>query len=42
VAEVHGVSVSTAQRRLGRATKRIAALARRDPELMRLGEGDET
>lgn len=42
VAEVHGVSVSTAQRRLGRATKRIAALARRDPELMRLYDGGET
>jgi RNA polymerase sigma-70 factor (ECF subfamily) len=43
VAEAHGVSVSTAQRRLGRATKRIAALVRRDPTLVRLAgtRGDE-
>ena len=36
VAEVHGVSVSTAQRRLARATKRVAALVRRDPGLAAL------
>lgn len=41
VAEVHGVSISTAQRRLGRAAKRIAALVRRDPDLLRLcAEGE--
>jgi RNA polymerase sigma-70 factor (ECF subfamily) len=39
VAQVHGVSVSTAQRRLARATKRIAALVRRDPDLVRLAGG---
>ena len=38
VAEAHGVSISTAQRRLARATKRIAALVRSDPALMRLAE----
>ncbi len=32
-AEVHGVSVSTAQRRIGRAGKRIALRVRRDPVL---------
>jgi len=36
VAEVHGSSVSTAQRRLARATKRVAALVRRDPALAAL------
>jgi len=36
VAEVHGISVSTAQRRLARATKRVAALVRRDPALAAL------
>ena len=39
VAELHGVSVSTAQRRLARATKRIAALVRRDPVLAALVGG---
>lgn len=39
VAEVHGVSLSTAQRRLNRATKRIATLVRRDPMLTALAEG---
>jgi RNA polymerase sigma-70 factor (ECF subfamily) len=34
VAELHDVSVSTAQRGLARATKRVAALVRRDPLLM--------
>ncbi|MEA2697009.1 MAG: hypothetical protein QOI66_1280 [Myxococcales bacterium] len=33
VAAHHGLSVSTAQRRLGRATQRIAALCERDPVL---------
>jgi RNA polymerase sigma-70 factor (ECF subfamily) len=46
VAETHGVSISTAQRRLARASKRIAALVRRDPELMLLaggqGNGEES
>jgi len=41
VAETHGISVSTAQRRLGRATKRIAALVRSDPALMRLADRGE-
>jgi RNA polymerase sigma-70 factor, ECF subfamily len=39
VAEVHNVSVSTAQRRLNRATKRVAALVRRDPVLSGLVDG---
>jgi RNA polymerase sigma-70 factor (ECF subfamily) len=34
VAAVHGVSVSTAQRRLGRAGKKIALRVRRDPLLV--------
>jgi RNA polymerase sigma-70 factor (ECF subfamily) len=34
VAETHGVSVSTAQRRINHATKRIAMLVRKDPVLM--------
>jgi RNA polymerase sigma-70 factor, ECF subfamily len=38
VATLHGVSVSTAQRRLARATKRVAALVRRDPLLVGLAE----
>jgi RNA polymerase sigma-70 factor (ECF subfamily) len=33
VAVAHDVSVSTAQRRINRATKRVAALVRRDPTL---------
>ena len=33
VAATHDVSVSTAQRRINRATKRVAALVRRDPML---------
>jgi RNA polymerase sigma-70 factor (ECF subfamily) len=33
VAATHGVSVSTAQRRINRASKRIALLVRRDPML---------
>jgi RNA polymerase sigma-70 factor, ECF subfamily len=33
VAAAHEVSVSTAQRRINRATKRVAALVRRDPML---------
>jgi RNA polymerase sigma-70 factor (ECF subfamily) len=36
VAELHGLSVSTTQRRLNRATKRIALLVRRDPLLVNL------
>ncbi len=39
VAELHGVSVSTAQRRIEHATKRIAMLARRDPLLASFVEG---
>jgi RNA polymerase sigma-70 factor (ECF subfamily) len=35
VAAAHDVSVSTAQRRINRASKRIAALVRRDPMLAR-------
>jgi RNA polymerase sigma-70 factor, ECF subfamily len=45
VAQIHGMSISTAQRRLIRATKRVAALIRRDPALVRLAgqqTGDET
>jgi RNA polymerase sigma factor (sigma-70 family) len=34
VAELHGVSISTAQRRINRAAARMAALARRDPVLV--------
>ena len=40
VAEAHGVSISTAQRRLTRATAQMAALMRRDPALMRLVGGE--
>jgi RNA polymerase sigma-70 factor (ECF subfamily) len=36
IAGLHGVSVSTAQRRLTRATKRVSALVRRDPLLVAL------
>jgi RNA polymerase sigma-70 factor (ECF subfamily) len=39
VAVLHGVSVSTAQRRIERATKRIALLVRRDPLLVTFVEG---
>jgi RNA polymerase sigma-70 factor (ECF subfamily) len=39
VAALHGVSVSTAQRRIERATARVALLARRDPMLASLAEG---
>jgi RNA polymerase sigma-70 factor, ECF subfamily len=39
VAALHGVSVSTAQRRIAHATERIAKLARRDPVLMTLADG---
>lgn len=39
VAALHGLSVSTTQRRLGRATKRVAALIRRDPLLLHLANG---
>jgi RNA polymerase sigma-70 factor, ECF subfamily len=42
VAEAHHVSISTAQRRMARATKRVAALVRSDPALMRLADGDES
>jgi RNA polymerase sigma-70 factor (ECF subfamily) len=38
VATVHGVSVSTAQRKIGRAAKRIAAQVRRDPLLVGFAE----
>ncbi|HEY4185028.1 MAG TPA: sigma-70 family RNA polymerase sigma factor [Polyangia bacterium] len=38
VAALHGMSVSTTQRRLARATKRISFLVRRDPLLMNLVE----
>ncbi len=40
VAEHHGISVSTAQRRLTRATKRVAAMVRQDPSLAALAESD--
>jgi RNA polymerase sigma-70 factor (ECF subfamily) len=39
VAAVHGVSVSTAQRKIRRAAKRIAAQVRRDPLLVQFAEG---
>jgi RNA polymerase sigma-70 factor (ECF subfamily) len=39
VASLHDVSVSTAQRGIGRATKRVALLVRRDPLLMNFVEG---
>jgi len=42
VAEAHGVSISTAQRRLARATKRVAVLLRSEPALMRFAGGDES
>jgi len=38
VAAAHEVSVSTAQRRINRATKRVAALVRRDPVLARFAD----
>ena len=41
VAALHGVSVSTAQRRLTRATKRVAALVRRDPLLVALAAAEK-
>jgi RNA polymerase sigma-70 factor (ECF subfamily) len=41
VARVHGLSVSTTQRRLTRATKRIAMLVRRDPLLLALAQGGD-
>ena len=40
VAAAHEVSVSTAQRRINRATKRIATLVRRDPTLARFAHGE--
>jgi RNA polymerase sigma-70 factor (ECF subfamily) len=39
VAAAHGLSISTTQRRLARATKRMASLIRRDPVLTALAEG---
>lgn len=39
VAELHGVSISTAQRRLARATKRVAAMVREDQTLAALVRG---
>jgi RNA polymerase sigma-70 factor (ECF subfamily) len=39
VASSHEVSVSTAQRRINRATKRMAALVRRDPTLAHFAGG---
>lgn len=41
VAAAHGLSISTTQRRLARATKRIATLVRRDPVLLALVEGGD-
>ena len=38
VAAAHEVSVSTAQRRINRASKRIATLVRRDPVLARFAD----
>jgi RNA polymerase sigma-70 factor (ECF subfamily) len=40
VASLHGVSLSTAQRRLRRVSKRIASLVRRDPLLVGLVAGE--
>ena len=42
VAQIHGMSISTAQRRLTRAAKRVAALVRRDPALVQLAGGGES
>jgi RNA polymerase sigma-70 factor (ECF subfamily) len=39
VAAAHGFSISTTQRRLTRATRRMATLVRRDPVLLALAEG---
>jgi RNA polymerase sigma-70 factor (ECF subfamily) len=39
VASLHGLSISTTQRRLNRATKKIALLVRRDPLLVSLAAG---
>jgi RNA polymerase sigma-70 factor (ECF subfamily) len=39
VAAAHGVSVSTAQRKINRAAKRIAAQVRRDPLLIAIADG---
>lgn len=39
VASLHGLSVSTTQRRLNRATKKIALLVKRDPLLVGLAGG---
>ena len=41
VAAAHGLSVSTTQRRLARATKRMASLVRRDPVLLALVQGGD-
>jgi len=41
VAAAHGMSVSTTQRRLARATKRMASLVRRDPVLLALVQGGD-
>jgi RNA polymerase sigma-70 factor, ECF subfamily len=42
VARLHGLSVSTTQRRLGRVAKRIQAMVRRDPLLATIaGRGEE-
>lgn len=38
VSTLHGLSMSTTQRRLARATKRVAALVRHDPVLLALAE----
>ncbi len=38
VAVAHDVSVSTAQRRINRASKRVAVLVRRDPMLARFAD----
>lgn len=39
VARLHGLSVSTTQRRLGRVAKRVQAMVRRDPLLLEIAEG---
>jgi RNA polymerase sigma-70 factor (ECF subfamily) len=41
VAAPHGLSLSTTQRRLARATKRMASLVRRDPVLLALVQGGD-
>jgi RNA polymerase sigma-70 factor (ECF subfamily) len=39
VARLHGLSISTTQRRLGRVSKRVQAMVRRDPLLAEIAAG---